>query len=415
MGAGLSLPIFASLGSKANASRQDDSPAETNGRTLLVLGGTRFLGPAIVKAAKARGYEITLFNRGKSAPEMWPELETLIGDRNTHDLAALEGRKWDLVVDTSCYLPSHAKKAAEVLGPNVGHYVLISTISVYENGGDGPVVDESAPVGRVTDEQVARVTGIQDVMLDGGIYYGPLKALCEEQLEELMPGRVTSLRPGVIAGKDDPSDRLPYWVVRANQGGEILCPGDPDQDFQYTDVNDLAEWSVDFGERGVGGIFNAIGFEAKVTLQEFLHGCKIVLGRNDATYTWASEEFLLENEVRPFSEMPFWLPVDWAHHYSTDALIAAGATFRPIASTIRETIDWHMEERGEAHQWGYYGMQPAREAELLAAWHALQDGAEPAEPPETEPGVEGDLPEREMREMREADSNLEEGSDRRGG
>ena len=380
LGAGLSLPVLGSLpalGQDADPNpvpAPDDAPAD-DAPTLLVLGGTRFLGPAVVAAAKARGYRITLWNRGRSNPHLFPELEKLVGDRDTAELGALEGRRWDLVVDTSLYLPRHAEEMAAVLADNVGHYVNISTISVYADGGDGYRVDETAPVGRVSDDEVASVGGIREVMRDGGIYYGPLKALCEETLEELMPGRVTSLRPGVICGREDPSDRMPYWVERVRRGGEVLCPGDPDQDFQFTDVHDLAAWSLDLGAAGTGGVFNAIGFGAKVTLQEFLHGCKIVLGTDDASFTWCDEDFLIEREVRPFSELPFWLPEAWAHHYVNDKLIAAGATFRPIAETILETNAWHLEERGEDHAWGFYGMAPEREAELLEAWHGRAGGA----------------------------------------
>jgi 2'-hydroxyisoflavone reductase len=353
------------------------APAQTvtqeprgNGKTLLVLGGTRFVGPAVVDAALARGYEVTLFNRGKSNPHLYPELEKLRGDRNTCDLQSLKDRKFDVVVDPSCYMPSHAAEMATVLGDNIGHYVVISSISAYASSQPNFIVDEDDAVGEITEEGVAKVTTIQEVMLDGGIYYGPLKALSEQKLEEMMPGRVTSLRPGVICGKNDPSDRLPYWIKRVSEGGEILCPGDPHQDMQFTDVLDLGEWSVDFGERGAGGIFNALGFDGAVTLQEFLHGCKVVLGRNDASFTWASEEFLLKNEVRPFSEMPFWLPEQLAHHYAPERGIAAGMTFRPIAETIQNTMDWWNATRDDTYKWRYYGMAKDREAELLRSWHA---------------------------------------------
>lgn len=359
-------------------SGQDPSPEpRPSGRKLLVLGGTRFLGPAIVEYALAQGYEVTLFNRGKSNPDMFPDLEKLRGDRNTGDLAALESGKWDAVVDTSCYLPSHARQAAEILRDRVGHYVMISTISVYGEV-EGDVVDEDAPVGEITEENIAKVQSIGDVMKDGGVYYGPLKALCEQALEELMPGRVTSLRPGVIAGKDDPSDRLPYWVVRCHEGGEVLCPGNPDQDFQFTDVKDLGRWSVDFGMAKTAGIFNAVGFDGRVSLQEFLHGCKIVLGNTKTSFTWCDEEFLLENEVRPFSELPFWLPAAWAHHYATERGVAAGMTFSPIADSIRDVIEWHLAARGEGYEWRYYGMGREREAELLVKWHARGDEDEGA-------------------------------------
>lgn len=364
------LAAGASLSLAATSTAQDSRPAaKKNGKTMLVLGGTRFVGPAVVDAALRKGYEVTLFNRGKSNAHLYPELEKLRGDRDTNDLESLKGRKFDIVVDPSLYMPRHAEEMANVLKDNIGHYVMISSISAFNDEQENYNVNEDAPVGSITEEGIAKVTTIRSVMTDGGIYYGPLKALAEQKLEEMMPGRVTSLRPGVICGADDPSDRLPYWVKRVSEGGEIICPGDPNQDFQFTDVLDLGEWSVDFAERGVGGIFNALGFEAKVTLQEFLHGCKVVLGRNDASFTWASDEFLLENEVRVFSEMPFWIPTDSAHHYSTERGVAAGMTFRPIAETIQNTMAWWNETRDESYEWRYYGMKSDRETELLKLWH----------------------------------------------
>jgi 2'-hydroxyisoflavone reductase len=384
LGAGLALPLALNLPASARSRRRPSGA----GKSLLVLGGTRFLGPAIVDAALERGYEVTLFNRGKSNPHLYPDLEKLRGDRDTGDLAALEGREWDLVVDTSLYLPSHAKAMAELLAERVEHYVMISTISVYDTP-EGPVGDENTKLTTISDEDTAKVTKIGDVMrVGGGRFYGPLKVRSEQQLEAAMPGRVTVLRPGVIAGRDDPSDRLPYWVVRVAQGGEILMPDPPDQGVQFTDARDLGVASVEFGAARTAGIFNTAGFAGKVTLQELVHGCKIVLG-SDCSFTWASEEFLLENQVRPFSELPFWLPREWSKHWSNEKAIAAGMTFRPIGKTIQETWDWHTETRGDDYQWRYYGMQPEREADLLAKWHAR--GAADAEPPaEAEAPAEGD-------------------------
>jgi 2'-hydroxyisoflavone reductase len=364
LAASIALPVAYSTPLRP-LEEEDPLPVKKNGMSMLVLGGTRFVGPAIVDAALARGYEVTLFNRGKSNPHLYPELEKLRGDRNTKDLASLVGRKFDVVVDPSCYLPRHAQEMAEVLGPNIGHYVMISSISAYADQQTDYVVKEDAAVGDITEQGIAKVQKIQDVMVDGGIYYGPLKALAEAKLEELMPGRVTNFRPGVICGKDDPSDRLPYWVKRVSEGGQILCPGDPSQDMQFTDVLDLGDWCVDFGERNVAGVYNSIGFDGHVSLQEFLHGCKIVLGRSDASFIWAPEKFLLENEVRPFSEMPFWMPEDAAHYYDNRLGIEAGMTFRPIGETIRNTMDWWEATRDESYSWRYYGMTEEREVELL--------------------------------------------------
>lgn len=359
LGAGLALPLGHALAPAARALGQATSPGK-----LLVLGGTRFLGPAVVDAALERGWEVTLFNRGKSNPGLYPDLEQLRGDRDTGDLDALKGREWDLVVDTSLYLPSHAGEMAAILADSVGHYVMISTISVYEQGTEFSV-DESGPVGTIALDDIEQVTKISDVYrVGGGQFYGPLKALCEQELEGAMPGRVTSLRPGVIAGRDDPSDRLPYWVVRAAQGGEILAPEPKDLTCQFTDVRDLGIFSVDFGAAKTSGTFNAAGFPEPLSMEALLHACAKEMG-SECSFTWASEEFLLEHKVRPFATLPFWLPTGAAHVYPMTKGIEAGMRFRPIAETIRETAEWFFETRDESYKWRVYGMQPERERELL--------------------------------------------------
>lgn len=368
LAAGLGLPLAA-----ATASRAVSAPVSSGAKkTLLVLGGTRFLGPAVVDAALARGYEVTLFNRGRSNPQLYPELEKLRGDRDTGDLDALKGRSWDIVVDTSAYLPAHARAVGEILADSIEHYVVISTCSVYDRSAE-TVIDEESPVIPITPEDTAKVTRIGDVYrTEGGRFYGPLKVLCEQALEELMPGRVTSFRPGVIAGRDDPSDRLPYWVVRVTQGGEVLVPDVPELGVQFTDVRDLGAFSVDFAAERKAGVYNSIGFAGKVTLQELVHGCKIVTGA-DCSFTYVDESFLLERGVRPFRELPFWLPAEYANHFDNTKGIAAGMHFRPIGETIVETADWHFAERGAGYRWRTYGMQPERELELLEAWHARED------------------------------------------
>ncbi|MFH0947358.1 MAG: epimerase [Planctomycetota bacterium] len=375
LGAGLALPVLGAFGARSLAARRGRKGG--SGKRVLVLGGTNFLGPAVVDAALERGFEVTLFNRGKSNPHLYPDLEKLVGDRDTGDLDALAEGEWDLVVDTSCYLPSHAEEAAAMVGDRIGQYVMISTCSVYADG-DQYLVDENAPLGEISDEDVSKVQKIGDVYrVGGGRFYGPLKALSEQALEDLLPGRVTVLRPGVIAGRNDPSDRLPYWVVRTTQGGEILVPDAPDLGVQFTDVRDLGLFSIEFGEQQKSGIFNSIGFDGKVTLQELVHGCKIVLGAN-CSFTYVSEEFLLENQVQPFTELPFWLPPPLSHRFCNKQGLAAGMKFRPIAETIQETADWHFETRGKEYEWKVYGMKPAREADLLAKWHAKEAKKEPA-------------------------------------
>lgn len=371
LGASLAAPLAASL----TSTKLFAQPAPPkNGKRLLVLGGTRFLGPAIVDNALAQGWEVTLYNRGITNPGLYPDLDKRVGDRDTGDYSALDQGEWDVVVDTSCYVPQHARAAATALKDKVGHYVLISTISVYEalNGGaatDG-VVSEASPLSTMDNDLAESFMTIGSAFEGGMQHYGPLKALCEQAVEAVMPGRTTSLRPGVIAGPDDPSDRFTYWVVRVAAGGEVLAPGDPAADFQFTDVKDLGRWSLELGAAGKGGVFNAIGFPGKVTLQEFLHGCKLATGQTRAKFTWADEAFLLEHEVTPFMELPFWLPADANYRVANKRGIEAGMTFRPVTDTIQEVLAWHRAERPADYTWRSYGMQSAREVELLAKWHA---------------------------------------------
>lgn len=364
----LGLPLAGSLFAADASARTRRAPiAAPNGKKLLILGGTRFLGPAVVQIAQQLGYEITLFNRGKSNPERFEgDVTKLVGDRDTGDLSALEGGKWDLVIDTSGYVPAHVKQSAELLAKSVGHYVFISTLSVYQQS-FGQLVTEKSPVGTIEAEVAAQIKSIKDVfkMMPA---YGPLKAMCEQEAEKAMPGRVTTIRPGVIVGRDDPTDRFLYWAIRVSQGGEVLCPGNPDADVQFTDVRDIAKFALDFGAAGTSGVFNAQGFDGKVTMQELLHGCKIVLGSN-TSFTWVPDEFLLERKVRPFVELPFWLPTKYNMVFDNQLGIDAGMKFRPIGESILEAVAWHWEVRDDSYKWGTYGMQPEREKEVLDAFH----------------------------------------------
>lgn len=361
LGLALSSPLLPAVASTAPRLRR-------NGKKMLVLGGTRFLGPAVVHAAQAAGYEVTLFNRGKSNPESFPELEKRRGDRDTGDLDALAEGEWDLVVDTSGYVPEHVRATARLLADRVQHYVFISTCSVYAPSPGGGDLGEDGAIQTLPEGEVMKIRTIGEVFRQMQ-FYGPLKALCEQAAEAAMPGRVTSFRPGVIVGRDDPTDRFSYWAIRVEQGGEVLCPGDPDARVQFTDVRDLGEFCVDFGAARKAGVYNAAGFAMPVTMQELLHGCKIVLGA-DARFTWVGADFLMQNQVRPFVELPLWLPEPYAVYFGNDKGVAAGMEFRPVGDTIREMVEWFHEVRDGSYRWGTYGMQPEREAELLAAWRA---------------------------------------------
>jgi 2'-hydroxyisoflavone reductase len=336
---------------------------------LLILGGTAFLGPQIVENALARGHELTLFNRGRTNPHLFPDLEKLKGDRdpqNDDGLKALEGRAWDAVIDTSGYVPRHVKASAELLGPRVRQYVFVSTISVFADS-DAANLDENSPVGKLEDETIEQVTGQT---------YGPLKALCEAEAEKAMPGRVANIRPGLIVGPGDPTDRFTYWPVRIDRGGEVLAPQPQDAPVQFIDVRDLAEWIVRMVEEGHAGVYNAVGPRGRLSMAECLHGCRAATS-SDVTFTWVDEAFLLERKVGPWMEMPLWVPRAGGSSFGTarrDRAIAVGLTFRPLAVTARDTIDWHKSNRPAEYEFGERrgggGMTAAREQEVLAAWRA---------------------------------------------
>jgi nucleoside-diphosphate-sugar epimerase len=251
----------------------------------LVLGGTKFLGRAVVDEALARGHEPTLFNRGETNPDLYPEVEKLRGDRR-HDLSALEGREWDAVVDTSAYLPQVVRASAELLDGRVGHYTFVSSCSVYADFSE-PAREDETPLIRLADTS--------DESLDGD-RYGGFKALCEQVVAEVFPDRGARIRAGLIVGPHDPTGRFTYWPSRIARGGEVLAPGRKGRQVQFIDVRDLGSWAVDLGERGEAGTFNATGPVPPVTMGELVETVRAVSG-SDASFTWVDELFLQEHEV----------------------------------------------------------------------------------------------------------------------
>jgi 2'-hydroxyisoflavone reductase len=351
------------IGPRAHASPRSRSGGSASSRSILILGGTRFLGPAVVEAARARGHSITLFNRGKSNPGLFPDLETLLGDRDGN-LKALEGRKWDAVVDTSGYVPRIVKASAELLAPNVEQYVFISSISVYpEKGAVGR--DESAPVVTLTDETV------EDMGKDFG-NYGPLKALCEKAAEAALPGRATNIRPGLIVGPRDGSDRYTYWPVRVDRGGEVLAPGDGSDPVQYIDVRDLGEWIVRCIEEKTFGVFNATGPAGRHTMKEMLEACHRAC-KSDATFTWVDADWLERQHVSAWSDLPVWVPSkDGGEGFATidcRKAIAAGLAFRDAETIARDTLAWWKSIPEDQRKKAKFAMTPAREANFLDLWH----------------------------------------------
>ncbi|WP_141620367.1 NAD-dependent epimerase/dehydratase family protein [Myxococcus sp. AB036A] len=331
---------------------------------ILILGGTAFLGPALVEFARSRGHTITLFNRGKTKPGLFPDVEKLTGDRDPNKgegLKALEGRKWDAVVDTSGYVPRIVRASAELLAPHVQHYTFVSSISVYKDlSRQG--LDETATVATVED------TATEDVEK----HYGALKALCEQAAETAMPGRVFNVRPGLIVGPDDPSDRFTYWPLRVARGGEVLAPGDGVDPLQFIDARDLAAFIIRSVEARTTGIFNATGPSQDLLMRDFLAANKTALG-SDARFTWVDTDFLTKHKVEAWSDMPAWMPRNGKEggigKVSIAKALAAGITFRPAAETIRDTVAWFKTLPPERQAKPRSGLSAEREKEVLAAWH----------------------------------------------
>ncbi len=323
---------------------------------LLILGGTRFLGRALVEAALNAGHELTLFNRGQSGPDLFPQVERLTGDRDG-DLSALTGRQWDAVIDTCGYVPRIVRASAKLLATAVKQYTFISTISVYADPSTIGI-DEYSPLGTLEDETVEEITGET---------YGPLKVLCEQAVDEAMGMRSLHVRAGLIVGPHDTTDRFTYWPYRVAQGGEILAPGEPEQGVQFIDVRDIAEWTIRATEQHLTGPYNVTGPKRKLTMQEVLIACRQA-SDSDADFTWVSEKFLLDNKVAPYSEMPLWVPAKYIGFDTVNCakVNGAGLRIRPLSDTIRDTLAWQATRPAD-HEWRS-GLTAERETALLQAW-----------------------------------------------
>ena len=341
---------------------------------LLVIGGSRFLGRHLVAAAQAGGHDVTLFNRGRSAPV--DGVEMIEGDRNT-DLDRLEGRRWDAVIDTCGYFPRAVAASAKALADSVDRYVFISSLSVYADH-SVPGNDENARLGELTEEQQREVDQIEPGSAASaaalGKMYGPLKVVCERAVEQVMPGRVLQVRPGLIVGEGDYSDRFTYWVTRVARGGEVLAPGRPDRFLQMIDVADLARWTIRMTERKATGVYTANGAPGQLTMKTLLEECRAVSG-SDASFTWVDDEFLLEHKVGPWMELPLWIPdsdeeMRGFMYIDCSKALAAGLETRPISETIRDTLAWH-RSRGSVETLKA-GLAAGKEEELLRAWHAAK-------------------------------------------
>ncbi len=328
---------------------------------LLMLGGTVFLGRHIVDAALARGHNITLFNEGQRNSELFPEVEKLRGNRDG-DLDALIGRRWDAVIDTCGYVPRIVRDSARLLADSVEHYTFISSISVYSDL-SMPGVDENGSLATLEDPTVEEITGET---------YGPLKVLCEQAVEEEFPGRSLLIRPGLIVGPHDPSDRFTYWPHRIAEGGEVLLPEPRNLPTQFIDVRDLAEWTVKMVEDRRTGPFNATGPESPMPMDGLAQICRKV-SESDASFKWLDGQWLKEHDADPNSFCFWWIGSEEAEYRSAfevdcSRALAAGLSYRSVEATVRSTLEWDRSRSGDYEL--KHGLKPEREAELLREWRS---------------------------------------------
>jgi len=340
---------------------------------ILILGGTGFTGPFQVQYALSRGHKVTVFNRGKSHPgELPKEAEQLIGDRNGQ-LDSLKGRKWDVCIDIPTTLPVWVRDAAQILQGNVGRYIFVSTISVYSDVSK-PGADESAPLAKYTGADAMKETSTT-LTASNYALYGPLKALSEAEAEKWFPGKTLVVRPGLIVGPGDPSDRFTYWPWRVDKGGEVLAPGNPTDPVQFIDARDLAEWIIRMAEQDTTGTFNATGPKEKLGVGGMLDGIKKAT-KSNAQFTWVNADFLAEQKVQPWSDMPVWIPPRGEEagfaSISIQKALDKGLTFRPLTDTAQATLAWFKKQPVERQAKLRAGLTAEREAAVLAAWHAKQ-------------------------------------------
>lgn len=322
---------------------------------ILVIGGTQFVGRHIVEAAIGRGHDITLFHRGVTGDDLFPEAEHLHGDRNS-DLDVLAAGEWDATIDTSAYVPRQVRSLAEVLGDRGGHYTFISTISIYADPPE-PGIDENAPLRTLEDPTTEAVTGDT---------YGGLKVLCEEAAHETF-GDVAVVRPSYVVGPHDHTERFTWWIRRFDRGGEILAPGPPDDPMQVIDARDLGSFTVGIVEDRVTGVWHTMTPQPPFTFAEMLDAVAATVAQPDQQITWVDESFLLDAGVEE-GEIPLWGARDPQRYVlAADAsrALARGLAPRPLTDTIRDTLEWARANPAHVDT----GLSPQREAELLARWH----------------------------------------------
>jgi 2'-hydroxyisoflavone reductase len=363
-GALLAASSFARPGARQAATSAPRKAAKP--LKILILGGTGFLGPAIVNYAESRGHALTLFNRNRRNTDMFPHVERIKGDRDPdkdEGIKGLAGREWDVVFDDCGYYPRHVKASAELLAPKVGHYVYVSSISCYAKN-DVEGMDEDAELAVLADPSV-------ETMGDGYQNYGGLKALCEQAAEAAAPGKTCVIRPGYIVGPTDYSDRFTYWPARFDQGGDVIVPGAPTDPLQVIDVRDLSEWMVHVAENRVTGRFNACGPEKRLEWGKVIDAC-VASASKPAKPRWASLEVL---EKFPEASFHIWAPYAGEskgfHTVSNARAVKAGLKFRPIEGIVKDTLEWFRglpaERQAKLFEQASRMLPPEKEKEILAA------------------------------------------------
>ncbi len=336
-------------------------------KRLLILGGTGFIGPNMVRYAVERGHEVTIFTRGRTEADI-PDVEHLIGNRND-DLSALEGRTWDVILDNNSQDYRWVQLSTELLKGAADQYVFVSSISAYAIQGMGYEHKDRVLWEPAIEEASERFRPPADWSDGDDAHYGLTKALGEDIAHAAFPGRTTVVRPGLIVGPGDRTDRFTYWPVRIDEGGEVLAPSNPDHSNQIIDQRDLTEWIVRLAEDGVTGDFNATGPSTRMSMAEMLYGIRAVTS-TPVGFTWVSEDFLEAQEVRPWGDLPSWVPGDELMYVDVRRAVAAGLTYRPLAVTAQDTLEWNKGRPATEREQRRAGMCRERELELLGAWHA---------------------------------------------
>jgi 2'-hydroxyisoflavone reductase len=367
VGAGVALGGSLACGGEAADGAAGSRPSP---KRLLILGGTGFIGPNTVRYAIERGHEVSIFTRGRSESDVPPEVEQLVGDRND-DHTALEGRTWDVVLDNNAQDYRWVQTSTALLADATEHYVFVSSISAYALEGFGWENAERVLMESVVDEDYPRIEPPAGWSDGDDAPYGLMKTLSENIVHAAFPGRATIVRPGLIVGPGDPTDRFTYWPVRLDEGGEVLAPGNPDHANQVIDQRDLTEWIVRLAESGTTGDFNATGPAERLSMGSMLNQIGSVATRS-YELTWVPEQLLEAEGVRPWSDLPAWIPGDPLMFVDVRDAVAAGLTFRPLPVTARDTLAWDRTRPAEARANRSFGMSRERERAVLDAWHAAR-------------------------------------------